>query len=146
MKKQVEKFIPAALQAVRDVLAQPDIDGRKTIVFEEYDGYAASFGASVVTAGLLPTVSFYTNVHKKEKKEEDEVKKPRRYKMLKALAAILRDNGFTQLTNDETALLDFINTETNRADRALKADIVAASIALKLALRNFQHIKSGSDS
>lgn len=143
MKKQVERYIPAALEAVR---AQLTCDEAKTRVFEEYDGYAASFGASVVTAGLLPTVSFYTNVHKKEKKPEDELKKPRRYKMLLALAEVLRKNGRSEIGTDETALLDFINREQNRADRVIKSEILAASIALKLALRNFQHIKSGTES
>lgn len=141
MKKQVEKYIPAALKAVREKLT---CDEAKTQVFEEYDGYAASFGASIVTAGLLPTVSFYTNVHKKEKKAEDENKKPRRYKMLRALAEILRNNGRSEIGADETALLDFVINEQNRSDRKVKSDILAASIALKLALRNFHHIKSGS--
>ena len=145
MKKQVEKYISSALEAVTTLLAQPDKSGDKTIVFEEYDGYAASFGASIITAGLLPTVSFYTNVHKKEKKKEDEEKKPRRYKMLTALSHILRSNGYN-IETGETALLDYINTDQRRTNKRLKSDIVAYSIALKLALRNFQHVKSGSES
>lgn len=137
MKKQVEKLITFALAAVRDKLLVP---GKPSQVYEEYDGYAASFGASVVTAGLLPTVSFYTNVHKK-----DPVK-PRRYKMLMALADILRSNGRTAIGTGDTALLDFLEAGQNRTDKTLKAEIIAASIALKLALRNFQHIKSNSES
>lgn len=137
MKKQVEKLIPAALAAVRGKLLAPNETNK---VYEEYDGYAASFGASVVTAGLLPTVSFYTNVHK-----QDPIK-PRRYKMLMALADILRKNGRTAIGEGDTALLDFLDTDQNRNDKALKTEIIAASIALKLALRNFQHIKSGAES
>ena len=145
MKKQIEKYIPAALESVREII-QVDRNGNKTIVYEEYDGYAASFGASVVTAGLLPTVSFYTNVHKKEKKEADEVKKPRRYKMLMALSYILRQNGHKTIGANDTALLDYVNTDENRSNKALKSEILSASIALKLALRNFKHTKSGTES
>lgn len=137
MKKQVEKLIPFALAAVRAKLLAPNETNK---VYEEYDGYAASFGASVVTAGLLPTVSFYTNVHKKDPA------KPRRYKMLMALAEILRSNGRTAIGTGDTALLDFLDAGQNPTDKTLKAEIIAASIALKLALRNFQHIKSGSES
>lgn len=144
MKKKIEKYLPAALQVVRQIRVPSEDTDAPVQVFEEYDGYAASFGASVVTAGLLPTLSFYTNVHKKERREQEEAKKPRRYKMLIALASILRANGYTQVGTGDTGLLDFVNTDPNRNNRNLKNDIVAASIALKLALRNFQHIKSGN--
>jgi len=143
MKKKVESYISDALKSVREKLASPDAQGNKTVIYEEYDGYAASFGASVITAGLLPTVSFYTNVHKKEKDETKEAKKPRRYKMLLALAFMLKNNGHPDINLDSlTALLDYVNTDKNKKNKALKADILAASIALKLALRNFEHTKS----
>jgi CRISPR/Cas system CMR-associated protein Cmr5 small subunit len=149
MKKKVEKYVPAALEAVRKVLAKRDATNKPTSkVYEEYDGYAASFGASVVTSGLLPTLSFYTDVHKDDKNKKGKLL-PRRYRILQALAHILQKHEHqfeeedTPASNDtepltrKTAVLDFAI-----GNPSLKKDILAASIALKLALRNFEHIKS----
>jgi hypothetical protein len=142
MNKKIEKYIPRALEAVRDILAHEDKDGKLTQVYEEYDGYAASFGASVVTSGLLPTLSFYTDVHKKDTKDG----KPatRRFRILIALAQTLELNGLPFGPNDKTALLKFaIGKQSSQTElKDLKSQILAASVALKLALRNFQHVKS----
>jgi hypothetical protein len=48
-----------------------------------------------------------TNVHKKDPA------KPRRYKMLMALAEILRSNGRTAIGTGDTALLDFLDAGQN---------------------------------
>lgn len=133
MKKDIEKYIPAALAAVRNHLAH---DAK---VYEEYDGYAASFGAAVITSGLKPALAFYTDVHKDAEKSGKPL--ARRWRILNALAAILSENEDWVFNEKNTRLLDYlIENQTN--ERAIRPKIIAASIALKLALRNFEHSKS----
>lgn len=141
MKKDVEKYIAPALTAVRENLVFPIGSGK---VYEEYDGYAASFGAAIVTSGLKPALAFYTDVHKDEK---DKTGKDiaRRWRILNALADILEKIEGWKFNNKNTRLLDYvIDNEVN--ERNIKPKILAASIALKLALRNFEHEKSPTQS
>jgi hypothetical protein len=133
MKKRIEKYIPHALKAVRaELLKNP---ANKTDVYEEYDGYAASLGASIITSSLLPALSFYTDIHRSGEKE-----KPRRYKILKAIAQIVNTDGMAVPVADNGLLEFMILAANNTAEN--KAKIIDASIALKLALRNFNHVKS----
>ena len=140
MKKELEKLIPHALEAVRHHLS---VDENKTLVYDVYDGYAASLGAAIITSGLKPAIVFYTDVHKKKKKPEDEMTSARRYKLLQALAYTLRTSGVVSGINDtESAVLMYVIGDPPHAQK----HILTASVALKLALRNFEHIKAPSKS
>lgn len=136
---EVDKMIPKALKAAPLYLLKV---GKEDIIQKEYDGYAASLGASIRTSGLIPALAFYTDVHKEKKGS----KEARRYKLLQALAYIL------ELDHEkEKALLNKVIAEVfgenassfnNPNIPVLKAwteKILNASIALKLALRNFSH-------
>jgi len=110
MKKRVEKLIPKALEAAQRYLAK---DGA---INEAYNGYIATFGASVRQAGLLATILFFSK--KSEKTKAD------RTKILRAIEYIL---DFPQ-----NKIIDF----TDKKD-----DILDAAIALKLAIRAYALIK-----
>lgn len=139
MKKTVETYILSALEAVRTQLPVP---GNTRQVYEEFDGYAASLAAAIITSGLLPALAFYTDVHKKSNNAEKEARTPRRYKIMNAIAYTLRGNGVAVINTPDTGLLDTAIDATREQQAILKDQIIAASVALKLALRNFEHIKS----
>lgn len=157
MKQEIEKMIPHALSAVEHFLLK---DG---IVPKEYDGYAASLGAAIRTSGLVPALSFYTDVNRKEGTA-------RRFRILKAIAFCLKLPVNQEDNADQRILLDRVLTEIydtqaltpvrdgNRlqlpalpdtpdasAMRKWTNDIIHASVALKLALRNFPHSDDQKD-
>ena len=130
MKSQVETYIPKALKACRELLIEENTKNVK----KEYDGYAAALGMNIINAGLLTAISFYTDIHRKA-----EEKAPKRFKILKAIVHILNDDGFN-ISNEDNGLLNYLIIENNN-NPINKRKIIDASIALKLALRNFNHIK-----
>lgn len=138
MKKLVEQYIPKAIEAVKEKLCN---DAQKTKVFEEYDGYAASLGAAIITSGLKTAISFYTDPAKEKKGDN---KKPYRYKLLQAICYVLHENGeHTISCENKTGLLDNVRVlNASDAEKEMKQKILAASIAVKLALRGFNHVKS----
>ncbi len=85
-----------------------------------FGGYVSSFGASLVQAGLLPTVIFYEN-------KESEAKE--RYKVIVALKQMLGIN-----TEKLAAYLLANNKSDNQAFISQVAD---AMVAVKLALRMY---------
>lgn len=155
-------LIPPALQAVERYLALPAETPGQTLrtVPGEYDGYAASLGASVATAGLLPTLAFYTDIHKIKKDAPQQV---RRYKILQALLYVLQPQAAgaapyaenemlfwtleklygppVQVRNPGVTLPPLAAGQTARLS-ALEKDILAAATALKLALRNFKQTEA----
>lgn len=143
-KKDVEKYIAQAVEAVRTHLTTPE-DNKK--IPDVYDGYAAALGASIVTSGLKPALAFYSDQGKESKngatddKNKDKVK---RHKILEAIVSILTDEPlFEGVGTGEGALLDFVVAEKNaQQQRQMKDKILAATIALKLALRNFIQVKT----
>ena len=122
--KNLEKLIGPALKAVETHLSK---DGKS--VEKEYDGYAASFGAALRTSGLLPTLAFYSDYHK-------EKNKPRRNHFLKALYHVVKLTNEEAAKSGEEKLLEAAVNSKNR--KVLERDLLDASIAVKLALRNFE--------
>jgi CRISPR/Cas system CMR-associated protein Cmr5 small subunit len=151
----IQQNIPIALKAVEKYLAikPASEETRPDTVPKEYDGYAASFTASIVISGLLPTLSFYTDIHKSKRgREATEVL---RYKTTQALMHIIHP---TEEPYAKNALLMYAVEELYGED-ALQADvspgtsvdgvepnlqetIMNAAIALKLALRNFKQVET----
>ncbi len=56
MKDKINKLIPEAIDAIEKSHIAND-----GIVSKEYKGYISSMGASIMQAGLLPTIAFYAN-------------------------------------------------------------------------------------
>jgi len=108
MRSRIEAYIPAALEAVREV----EIADKDDIVPSQFNGYIASFAASIRQAGLVATVLFYENSIGSEKD---------RAKVIKAIerimdASLVSAGGIAQ-------------AERDRVDDA--------AVALKLAVRTF---------
>jgi hypothetical protein len=146
MKKEITKYFPLALHAVEEYLLK---DAARKIVWEEYDGHAASLGPSIRISGLIPALAFYTDVGR-------EGNERKRNPILKAIYDILRPTD--EATTQARTLLNTVLEEIYPSEDLIKADedlppgklneekladwsieIVNASIALKLALRTFIH-------
>jgi CRISPR/Cas system CMR-associated protein Cmr5 small subunit len=150
--KRIEKLLPLALQAIRKELVKSD----GLSVREEYDGYVASFAPSVRTANLLPTLSFYTDIHKVEEKSENkghDGRDPRRCHVTAAMYRIIKKEIEQEVKLDDllyyalekTYGSDLRNTpafpaHSKRPPEDLRQEIMDAAIALKLALRNFKQV------
>lgn len=111
-KKRIEGFIPKAIEAVKDC----EIASEKNEVPKQFNGYISSFGASIRTAGVVPTVLFFQH---SENTEED------RGKVVTAVETIL---GETLVQNGR------------RNTRITREEIEDAATALKLAVRTFKLI------
>jgi len=127
-------------------------DQDKLILEKEYDGYVSSLGASVINSGLLPTLSFYTDIHKDKNKV-------RRYKLLKVVFAIMDPVAAKNANNASNGLLKYVlekvygvSYDSYRAGAmpdiiptALaeqKKRLLESAVAVKLAMRNFEHSDS----
>ena len=156
MKREVEILIPAALRAVEGNLLK---DEQEKIAYKEYDGYAASLGAAIRMSGLLPALSFYSDVHKG-------TSMPRRYTLLVAILETLGEKVPEGTLKAGRELLRRVISEVygasvftagrNQALPTMKQAgkerltewedrILHASVALKLALRSYQHTTEDND-
>lgn len=107
--KRVEELIPKALEAAKKLEENGAIN-------KAYNGYIATFGASVRQAGLLPTILFFS-------KESESTKADRR-KILYAIKEILE-------RQEDLLTYAQINPKA-------KEKIIDAAIALKLAIRAYK--------
>jgi CRISPR-associated protein Cmr5 len=120
---KIDKLIPAAMKAVTAFV----IINKK--VPREFNGYISSFGASVISSGLLPTIVFFSQ----EGKSNGD-----RTSVIKAIEAILKTK-FPDFFKPSQTLLDVVveNVPQNNYDARLVEKIQDAAIALKLAIRIF---------
>ena len=86
-----------------------------------FGGYISGFGASLVQAGILPTVIFYENTDAEAKE---------RYKVIQALKLMLN------IEAEQLAL--YIITNELRDDVCFLDQVTRAMVALKLALRMYK--------
>lgn len=132
MNREVEKLLPRALKAVNEYLLND-----KGIVFKEYDGYAANLGAAIRMSGLLPALSFFTDVHKMKNNKT----KPWRNRLLVAVLYVLGKDIPKGHPANGRKLLELVvaDQSDDEKQRDWKKNITEASVALKLALRTFVH-------
>ena len=139
MKAKINKLIPLAVEAIRE----SKIADYNDVVKKEFKGYISSMGASILQAGLLPTIAFFAN---------DEGKKAKSSYLLKAVHIVITDNN----TNGQS-LFKYVVDKTKkdnlpeRQDNKIRMndldmnklylmeeEISDALIAIKLALRTFK--------
>ena len=157
MNRNVEKLLPRALEASEIYLMS---NRENLIAFKEYDGYAANLGAAIRRSGLLPALSFYTDVHKMKDNN-----KPYRNRLLVAILYTLEEALPDDREDQGRELLKrvvqagyganvFDNTDrTIRGAQPTNSEAIAdwrkrinsASVAIKLALRSYQHTTVDQD-
>lgn len=136
MKKRIEKYFPAAMQAIEAVLYK-----EKEPIAKEYQGYVSAFGSSVLQMGLLPTLAVHA--------DEGSGAQQDRRKLLEVLARTL--TGATEalagspvrpaLHNKETDLFR-IAVERPELRDELREHLLDAVVAVKLCLRTFKLTES----
>ena len=109
-KKRIESYIPKALKAIEELTISNNGE-----VAKQFNGYIASFGASVRQAGLLATVLFYGNANSNS--EED------RTKVIQAIEKIIGHE---------------IIEHNNIIAKDTREEVEDAAAALKLSIRTFK--------
>jgi len=110
MSKRIEDYIPKALAAIKTLDIEKDGE-----VPRQFNGYIASFGASIRQAGLLATLLFYAN----EQSQAEEA----RPKVVKAIELIIGES----IVNGQKGV-----------NRDLRNKVEDAAVALKLSVRTFK--------
>ncbi|MCX6278546.1 MAG: hypothetical protein NT004_10655 [Bacteroidetes bacterium] len=127
--KRIQKLIPSAIEAVKEkkLLKKDKTDGIERID-REFNGYISSFGASIISAGLLPSIIFYSQ---KGDSASD------RHLVINCIEFILqRQYGLTGSLLEKVRVL--FTTASNRAEISRWTDNISdAAVALKLAIRIF---------
>lgn len=108
--KNIEKYIPKAIELLQEFPKE-----------KVYQGYLASFGPTVITSGILQTVTFYSGDKNKER-------------VIKLMFELIKK----ELKTDKATLLDFLSENGNSKKYAIKNKILEANIACKLAIRTFE--------
>ena len=138
MTEKISKLIPKAIQAIKNSKIAD-----KGNVQKEFKGYIPSMGASILQAGLLPTIAFYAN---------DTNKNADSSKLLDAILRLIKSDYI-----DTDKLINYIIEKSVNADNnnkeiklndldfnklyLIEEDITDALIALKLALRTFKIVE-----
>jgi CRISPR/Cas system CMR-associated protein Cmr5 small subunit len=126
--KRIQKLIPDAIQAVElNILNAGSVN-------KEFNGYISSFGASIISAGLLPSVIFFSQKGEEKAKE--------RHKIIIAIEYILQRPGGI-LYGGKKILNEVSNNINNQPYmNQLTEKITDAAISLKLAIRIYPKSKN----
>jgi len=130
-QNKVEKAVKV-LEALRDA-------DYKNGFPKEMKGDISSFGASIIQAGLLPSVLFFSEGEhdkKSAQKAEEEDTKVRRAKLMKVVFDVLEAPDSSKYANTRP-LLDYIRQHLSNSNAALD-NITEAALAVKVALRAFK--------
>jgi CRISPR-associated protein Cmr5 len=123
VQKNIEKLIPFAIEAAEKYLTG---EGEPGVIAAEYNGYIASFGASVIQAGLKPALAF--NLRESSGSHKD------RRTLMRALFHIIQQKNKSSIKYKN--LLEYV-LEEPAAEKQRKKEIIDATTALKLAIRTF---------
>ncbi len=126
--KRIEKMLPEAIASVTSCKISSKSGGQEH-VDSAFNGYISSLGASIISAGLLPTMIFFSN------KGGSQADRPA---VIMAIEQILKKHHFIA---DNERLLEKIKTMVEKNDNAglvrMSSLIADAAVALKLAIRIF---------
>ena len=120
------------ISKAQDALRQSGIVNNVNEYDPVFSGYISSFGASLVQAGLLPTIIFY------EKPDSDAANRALTIKALKKMMNL----------DDDTSMAAYIMNEKSNSgvrlcdDPAFLNSVVRNMTALKLALRMYKKISN----
>jgi len=131
--KSIEKILPKAIDAVSKFV----LTEKTNEVPKEFNGYISSFGASLISGGLLPTIVFFSQEAKS---------KGNRTSVIAALEFIIHSYHPELLYQDNNLIKtvkDMI--EKGVAQNRLIDKLQDAAIALKLAIRIFPKSKKESN-
>jgi CRISPR-associated protein Cmr5 len=143
MQKVVDQYLNHAIQLIEGKQGGTEVIDAKhrmsqdgSAVDSEFRGYISAFGASLIQAGLIPTLAFYADREANSAKD--------RWKILIVLYHLLKGKAqwkdrLTEMKEqkEEQKLLRLALALQPTELRRLQQDIINAAIALKLALRTY---------
>jgi CRISPR-associated protein Cmr5 len=108
----------------------------------EWKGDISSFGASVIQAGLLPSVLFFSEGDYRETSRDnaDDNTKQRRATLMKVVFDVISPVGSNQYSSPRP-LLQYIRINLSKPDHDTLGEVTEAAIAVKMALRAFRFSK-----
>lgn len=122
--KRIEKFLPEAIASITDckIAEKGKVDGA-------FNGYISSLGASIISAGLLPTMIFFSN------KGGSQADRPA---IIRAVEQILKKHHYLG-ANDRMLenIMAMVKKNDNPGLARLSSLIADAAVAIKLAIRTF---------
>lgn len=129
-KRVVENYIPLAIKAIDEMIEKNNklvLDQEKKILNKVFNGYIASFGASIIQSGLVPSIAFFLN--------ENQSGEADRKLVIRLIEKILKQDG---KLSDHQDLLTY--SFENPIDEVTE-DAINAAIAVKLAFRTYNLVK-----
>ncbi|MBF0376406.1 MAG: type III-B CRISPR module-associated protein Cmr5 [Desulfamplus sp.] len=128
MNRRIDKFIPKAIEAVKEYIVNDDaINAKyKGAIPSEYNGYIASFCASISRQFNLKAAAAKMSA---ELSGSEQNKKPLMNAILKVAAGREPNSGET--------LIKYV-LANNQNESEIRDKIMDASIAIKLAIRTFE--------
>ena len=125
--KQAQHLIPEACNAAQLFLVKDNaIEGA-------INGYISSLGASIISAGLLPSIIFFSN------KGETQADRPA---IIRSIEFILQKHAFIGPQQRLLPLVvDYVRLNNRYGLSRLTEKINIAAVALKLAIRTFPEKK-----
>ena len=141
IKTNIEKMLAPSVIALREAgivkFVSNDSNIQKKDVFNEYDGYIAGFGATVVNMGIKAALAFYMkdfeDLEKAEVKNKDN-EKAYRAKVVKAFANMLGKSS-AKVLFEEVLAENSLNKLYQHTQK-----VVDASVALKLVIRTYKFV------
>ena len=113
-KRKIDNLIPTAITLLESRLYK---DGA---IDKVYQGYLASFGATVIISGLLQTVMFYSGDEKKNR-------------VIEIMWELIKG----EFTTSASSMESFLTENENYKSYRVKKRILEANIACKLSIRTF---------
>lgn len=121
--KRIEKMLPKAIDSVSNCIVS------NGTVDKAFSGYISSFGASITTAGLLPSLIFFSD------RGGSQADRPA---VIRAIESILKSSGYLSVNEN---LLEKVKNYVRANESAnmvrIEELISDAAVALKLAVRTF---------
>lgn len=131
MKKRIEKYFPAAMDAIARVLL------KNNEIPREYQGYASAFGASILQMGLMPTLAVHADKESGSAQERPKLLHVLALTMMKTESAGLPLKARNALQGHEEKLFEVaVNHPELQAD--LREALLDAIVAVKLCMRTFK--------
>ncbi len=128
MNTKLDKLLPLAFDALDAMLGSESFRKKNGRIPKQYNGYIASFGASVVQSGMMAALVF--NYNKDANSETD--KRP----LMDALSHVVFEmRGETKANVKEQTLDTYFRASEDK--NQLKKQILDAATAIKLVLRTY---------
>ena len=132
--KAIQSWLPAAIDVAKARLLRPDkTDSDIPKIDKEFNGYISSFGASVIAAGILPSVIFFSQ---KGDSASD------RNLIIDCIEDLMKKKHYIRADDGLLKKIKILIETNDRAElNRLTEKIGQAAIALKLAIRTFPKTK-----